>query len=85
MTITITQLYQALSDKFGKQEAENLTTYIEEKIKDEVAGKDVATKDFVRAQVKTSTVTILIALGTLILGLYATVITFFLNIISKIN
>lgn len=51
MTITITQLYQALADKFGKTEAENLTTYIEEKIKSETGG--LATKaDVAKATAK---------------------------------
>lgn len=32
MTVTLTKLYEILSLKIGKQEAETLTTYIEEKI-----------------------------------------------------
>ena len=35
-TITITKLYAILSEKVGKDAAENLTTYIETKVKDEV-------------------------------------------------
>jgi len=48
-TITITQLYQLLEPKIGKKEAETLTTYINEKISDEVksATNEMATKDFV--------------------------------------
>jgi len=38
-TITITKLYSLLSGKLGKESAENLTTYIEEKIKGEVEDK----------------------------------------------
>lgn len=38
-TITITKLYALLSGKLGKESAENLTTYIEEKIKEEVEDK----------------------------------------------
>ncbi len=38
-TITITKLYALLSGKLGKEPAENLTTYIEEKIKEEVEDK----------------------------------------------
>ncbi|SEL07560.1 hypothetical protein [Parapedobacter koreensis] len=38
-TITITKLYSLLSNKLGKESAENLTTYIEEKIKEEVEDK----------------------------------------------
>jgi hypothetical protein len=35
-SISITQLYALLSEKVGKETAENLTDYIQEKIKDEV-------------------------------------------------
>jgi len=35
-SISITQLYTLLSEKVGKETAENLTNYIEDKIKDEV-------------------------------------------------
>jgi hypothetical protein len=35
-SITITQLYALLSEKVGKETAENLTDYIQDKIKDEV-------------------------------------------------
>ena len=35
MTITLTQLYEALSVKLGKSEAETLTTYVEDKISSE--------------------------------------------------
>lgn len=45
-TITITKRYSLLSGKLGKESAENLTTYIEEKIKGEVEDKtkNLATK-----------------------------------------
>lgn len=36
MTIPLTKLYGLLSEQIGKETAETLTTYIEEKIKDEV-------------------------------------------------
>ncbi len=35
MTITLTKLYELLSSRLGKPEAETLTTYIEEKIADD--------------------------------------------------
>ncbi len=35
MTITITKLYEILSAKIGRPEAETLTDYVEEKIADE--------------------------------------------------
>ena len=46
-TITITHLYQLLEPKIGKKEAETLTTYINEKISDEVknASASLATKE----------------------------------------
>jgi len=37
MTISITKVYDILSDKIGRAEAESLTTYVEEKIADEFA------------------------------------------------
>ena len=46
-TITITKLYELVSVKLGKETAENLTTFIEEKIKCEVDTKAsiLATKE----------------------------------------
>lgn len=46
-TVTITQLYSLLSDKVGKETAEQLTGYIEGKIKDEFTSKSdvLATKN----------------------------------------
>lgn len=46
-TITITRLYNLISIKLGKETAENLTTFIEEKIKCEVDTKAsiLATKE----------------------------------------
>ena len=46
-TISITQLYSLLSEKVGKETAENLTGYIENKIKNEFESKSdtLATKN----------------------------------------
>lgn len=46
-TITITRLYDLVSIKLGKETAENLTTFIEEKILNEVDSKTsiLATKE----------------------------------------
>ena len=46
-TISITKLYDLLSIKVGREAAENLASFIEEKIKDEVENKSqiLATKD----------------------------------------
>ena len=48
-TITITKLHTLLSQKIGIETAESLTTFIEEKINEEVkdATTEIATKDFV--------------------------------------
>jgi len=45
--ISLTKLYDLLSVKVGKETAENLTTFIEHKIKDEVENKSqmLATKE----------------------------------------
>ena len=45
-TISITQLYSLLSEKVGKETAEQLTGYIEDKIKEELENKSnvLATK-----------------------------------------
>jgi hypothetical protein len=47
MTISITRLYDLISTKLGKETAENLTIFIEEKIKCEVDTKasNFATKE----------------------------------------
>jgi hypothetical protein len=57
-TITITKLYDLVSIKLGRETAENLTTFIEEKIKCEVDTKTsiLATKeDVARAETKIET------------------------------
>jgi hypothetical protein len=57
-TITITKLYDLVSIKLGKETAENLTTFIEEKIRSEVDTKTsiLATKeDLARTDTKIET------------------------------
>ena len=46
MTISITKLYDMLTAKMGREAAENLTSYIEEKIREEFSNKSelLATK-----------------------------------------
>lgn len=46
-SVSITKLYDLLSEKVGKETAENLTTFIESKIKEEVSdsSKTLATKE----------------------------------------
>jgi len=52
-TITITRLHTLLSQKIGIETAESLTTFIEEKINEEIrdATNEIATKDFVRSEI----------------------------------
>ncbi len=52
-TITITKLHALLSQKLGSETAENLTTFITEKIKEDVeySTKEIATKDFVAKEI----------------------------------
>jgi len=59
--ISLTKLYELLSAKVGKETAENLTSYIEEKIKDEVehnsqmlATREDLTKEISRLDIKIS-------------------------------
>ncbi|ANI88985.1 hypothetical protein A9P82_06565 [Arachidicoccus ginsenosidimutans] len=53
-TVTLTKLYAILEDKIGRQQAEALTTYVDEKIKEEAieSTKEIATKDYVRAEIE---------------------------------
>lgn len=55
-TITITKLYDLVSLKLGKETAENLTTFIEEKIRSEVDTKAsiLATKEDLAREVGNS-------------------------------
>ena len=55
-TITITRLYDLISIKLGKETAENLTTFIEEKISSEVDIKTsiLATKEDLAREVGNS-------------------------------
>ncbi len=52
-SVTITQLYTLLTQKLGKETAESLTNFIAEKVDEEVtvSTKDIATKDFVKAEI----------------------------------
>lgn len=52
-SVTITQLYTLLTQKLGKETAESLTSYIADKVNEDVTAstKDVATKDFVKAEI----------------------------------
>lgn len=79
MDITITKLYALLSDKLGKETAEDLTTYIETKINKnvETVAKDLAKTAEVKAMISEARfdmikwfVGLFIALALMIIGLY---------------
>ncbi|MFT4205234.1 MAG: hypothetical protein QM610_15125 [Chitinophagaceae bacterium] len=76
---TITKLYVLLSEQVGKDTVENLTTFIEAKIFDEVssATSEIASKDFVRSEIASAKtdminwfVGLFITLALMIVGLY---------------
>jgi hypothetical protein len=78
-TITLTELYSLLTEKVGKETAENLTTYIESKIDKEVehTTRHLSSKeDLAKGLSETKTdmikwfVSLFIALAMMIIGLY---------------
>ena len=88
MTISITDLYEILSAKIGKEEAKTIVTYIEEKVEKEVDQKTVhlATKEDIERVAKDvergfkeqnqPRLNTFIVIVIMILGLYAAI---FLN------
>ena len=75
MRVSITQLYRLLSDKVGRETAENLTQYIKRKVKDEVKNetRHLATKEDlanVKMEVIKWYVGLFILLSLMIMGLY---------------
>ncbi|MDR2205399.1 MAG: hypothetical protein LBE36_04510 [Flavobacteriaceae bacterium] len=86
MVITLTKLHTLLAKQLGENTAENLTTYIETKIKSEVENdtKGLATKADMaelKAVLKDDIISlqrwmvgIFVALSLMILGLYATIL-----------
>ena len=73
--ITLTKLYDLLTSKVGKEAAENLTTFIEQKIRDEVENKTrmLATKeDVVNAKIDLIKwiFALWVTLALMIIGLY---------------
>lgn len=81
MTITTTRLYDLLSTKVGKDTAETLTTYIEEKIKEEFIdnSKILATKEDV-ANTKTEIIKWMFIFG---IGQVAVTFSFILLFLRK--
>ena len=97
MTVTVTKLYEILSRKMGKDEAEMLTTYVEEKIVDEFEKNKSSIVNELKldneklrtemAQLRTemhqSLRNQLWALIALFFPLYFTIIYFILNLMKK--
>ena len=78
-TITLTELYSLLTDKVGKETAQSLTTYIEQKIDKEVehSTKYLATREDLEKGFKEQSrwmLGVFITLSLMILGLYATIL-----------
>jgi hypothetical protein len=85
-TVTLTRLYDLLSQKIGKPEAESLTQYVEVKIKNELNTKIeiLSTREDIHAlrnEMKDNTISLqkwmlgtFITLVIMILGLYATIL-----------
>ena len=78
-TITITELYSLLTEKVGKETAQNLTAYIEQKIEKEVdySTKYLATREDLEKGFKEQSrwmLGVFITLALMILGLYATIL-----------
>lgn len=78
MTVSLTDLYDILSIKLGKEEAKALTTYVEEKVEKEVEQKTthLATKaDLERGfkEQNQSRLNTFMVIVIMILGLYAAI------------
>jgi demethoxyubiquinone hydroxylase (CLK1/Coq7/Cat5 family) len=78
-SITITYLYSLLSEKLGKENAENLTSYIENKIEKDIEQqtRHLATKEDLERGFKEQSrwmLGIFITLTIMILGLYAAIL-----------
>lgn len=74
-TITITKLYQLLSEKTDKKTAEVLTSYVEKKVEREVSeqSKILATKEDlykIKVDLIKCIVSLFITLALMIIGLY---------------
>lgn len=79
MTVSLTDLYDILSAKLGKEEAKTLVTFIEEKVEQQVEQKAtiLATKNDLlemERHINTKLWTAFVTLVVMILGLYAAII-----------
>jgi len=80
-TITITKLYALLSEKVGKEAAENLTTYIETKVKNEVESNinPLATKEDLERNSKEHLKWMIVLFVPLYLSIFGLIISLFLK------
>jgi hypothetical protein len=78
-SITLTELYSLLTEKVGKETAQSLTSYIEQKIDKEVehTTRHLATREDLEKGFKEQSrwmLGVFITLSLMILGLYATIL-----------
>lgn len=78
-SITLTELYSLLTEKVGKETAQSLTSYIEQKIDKEVEHntRHLATREDLEKGFKDQSrwmLGVFITLSLMILGLYATIL-----------
>lgn len=78
-SITLTELYSLLTEKVGKETAQSLTSYIEQKIDKEVehSTRHLATREDLEKGFKDQSrwmLGVFITLSLMILGLYATIL-----------
>jgi hypothetical protein len=78
-SITLTELYSLLTEKVGKETAQSLTSYIEQKIDKEVehTTRHLATREDLEKGFKDQSrwmLGVFITLSLMILGLYATIL-----------
>ena len=80
-TITITKLYALLSEKIGNGAAENLTAYIETKVKNEVGDNisHLATKEDVERNAKEQLKWMIVLFIPLYLSIFGLIITLLLK------
>ena len=90
MTVTVTKLYEILSKKIGKEEAEVLTSYVEERIADEFerSKSNIVTElkleiEKLRTEMHQSLRNQLWAIIVLFLPLYITITIALINLLQK--
>lgn len=78
-TVTTVQLYELLSEKIGKPEAQTLTTYINEQIKDEFKGNKDTIVSELTAKIEAAKSSLMWPIIVLFLPMYLTIAIFLIN------